>query len=65
MNNFWKLYTKAFGPSGVAIIIESLTDNKNRSASEIRSTFSKYDGNLGISGSVKHNFNKTGKNHIS
>ena len=32
----------------VAIIIESMTDNKNRSASEIRSTFSKYNGNLGI-----------------
>ena len=37
-----------------------MTDNKNRSASEIRSTFSKYNGNLGISGSVKHNFKKVG-----
>ena len=37
-----------------------MTDNKNRSASEIRSTFSKYKGNLGISGSVKHNFKKVG-----
>ena len=51
---------EGFGPGGVAIIIESMTDNKNRSASEIRSTFSKYNGNLGISGSVKHNFKKTG-----
>ena len=37
-----------------------MTDNKNRSASEVRSTFSKYNGNLGISGSVKHNFKKVG-----
>ena len=51
---------EGFGPGGAAIIIESMTDNKNRSASEIRSTFSKYNGNLGISGSVKHNFKKTG-----
>ena len=51
---------EGFGPSGVAIIVESMTDNKNRSASEIRSTFSKYKGNLGISGSVKHNFKKVG-----
>ena len=51
---------EGFGPGGTAIIIESMTDNKNRSASEIRSTFSKYNGNLGISGSVKHNFKKTG-----
>lgn len=57
---FLEIIYEGFGPSGVAIIIESLTDNKNRSASEIRSTFSKYDGNLGISGSVKHNFNKIG-----
>ena len=42
------------------MIVESMTDNKNRSASEVRSTFSKYNGNLGISGSVKHNFKKVG-----
>ncbi len=51
---------EGFGPSGVAIIVESLTDNKNRSASEVRSTFSKYNGNLGISGCVKHNFDRIG-----
>ena len=51
---------EGFGPCGVAIIVESLTDNKNRSASEVRSTFSKYNGNLGINGCVKHNFNKIG-----
>ena len=51
---------EGFGPSGVAIIVESLTNNKNRSASEVRSTFSKYNGNLGINGCVKHNFDKIG-----
>ncbi len=56
----FEIIYEGFGPNGVAIIIESMTDNKNRSASEIRSTFSKYNGNLGISGSVRHNFKKTG-----
>ena len=51
---------EGFGPSGVAIIVESLTNNKNRSASEVRSTFSKYSGNLGINGCVRHNFDKIG-----
>lgn len=51
---------EGFGPCGVAIMVESMTDNKNRSASEIRATFSKYNGNLGISGCVKHNFDKVG-----
>ena len=51
---------EGFGPAGVAIIVELMTDNKNRSASEVRSTFSKYNGNLGISGSVKRNFKKVG-----
>ena len=37
-----------------------MTDNKNRSAAEVRSTFSKYNGNLGVSGCVKHNFKKVG-----
>ena len=45
---------EGFGPAGVAIIIEAMTDNKNRTASEIRSTFNKYGGNLGSNGSVKH-----------
>ena len=51
---------EGFGPNGVAILVESLTDNKNRSASEIRSTFSKYNGNLGITGCVRHNFDRLG-----
>ena len=59
-NSIEEITYEGFGPLGVAIIVESMTDNKNRSASEIRSTFSKYNGNLGISGSVKHNFKKIG-----
>ncbi len=59
-NQIVEIVYEGFGPGGAAIIIESMTDNKNRSASEVRSTFSKYNGNLGISGSVKHNFKKTG-----
>ena len=51
---------EGFGPNGVAIIVETMTDNKNRSAAEVRSTFSKYNGNLGVSGCVKHNFKKVG-----
>ena len=59
-NSIEEITYEGFGPLGVAIIVESMTDNKNRSASEIRSTFSKYNGNLGISGSVRHNFKKVG-----
>ena len=59
-DNILEIIYEGFGPGGVAIVIECLTDNKNRSASEIRSTFSKYNGNLGISGSVRHFFKKTG-----
>ena len=59
-NSIEEISYEGFGPLGIAIIVESMTDNKNRSASEIRSTFSKYNGNLGISGSVRHNFKKVG-----
>ena len=59
-NSIEEITYEGFGPSGIAIIVESMTDNKNRSASEIRSTFSKYNGNLGITGSVRHNFKKVG-----
>ena len=59
-NSIEEITYEGFGPLGVAIIVESMTDNKNRSASEIRSTFSKYNGNLGVSGCVKHNFKKVG-----
>ena len=59
-NNIEEIIYEGYGPGGTAIIIESFTDNKNRSASEIRTTFNKFDGNLGTSGSVKHLFEKVG-----
>ena len=59
-NSIEEITYEGFGPGGVAVIVEIMTDNRNRSASEVRSTFSKYNGNLGISGSVKHNFKKVG-----
>src|SRR6195952_5941560 len=51
---------EGYGPGGVAIIIEVLTDNKNRAVSEIRHAFSKNGGNLGESGSVAFMFHKKG-----
>ncbi|HEY5330524.1 MAG TPA: YebC/PmpR family DNA-binding transcriptional regulator [Acidobacteriaceae bacterium] len=51
---------EGYGPGGVAILVDVLTDNKNRAASEIRHTFTKNGGNLGAPGSVSHMFTKKG-----
>jgi len=51
---------EGYGPGGVAILVDVLTDNKNRAASEIRHAFSKNGGNLGTPGSVSHMFTKKG-----
>ncbi len=51
---------EGYGPGGVAIIVESLTDNRNRTASEVRAAFSKHDGSLGESGSVSFMFGRIG-----
>ena len=51
---------EGYGPSGVAVIVEALTDNRNRTASEVRHIFSKHDGNLGTSGSVAWLFERRG-----
>ena len=51
---------EGYGPGGVAILIEAMTDNKNRTLPEIRTIFSKHGGNLGESGSVKFLFQKRG-----
>ena len=51
---------EGYGPAGIAIIVESMTDNRNRTASNIRSTFSKYGGNLGETGSVSFMFDRLG-----
>src|SRR5437868_12930215 len=51
---------EGYGPGGVAVIVEALTDNRNRAASDIRSLFSKSGGNLGETGSVAFMFDHTG-----
>jgi YebC/PmpR family DNA-binding regulatory protein len=51
---------EGYGPGGVAVIVEALTDNRNRTASSVRSTFSKYGGSLGETNSVSFQFNRVG-----
>jgi len=51
---------EGYGPGGIAIIVEALTENRNRTASDVRNTFSKYNGNLGESGSVNWQFERKG-----
>jgi YebC/PmpR family DNA-binding regulatory protein len=51
---------EGFGPAGVALIVEALTDNRNRTATNVRTIFSKNGGNLGASGSVSHGFERMG-----
>ena len=68
--DFENLRYEGFGPHKVAIIVETLTNNKNRTASNIRTIFQKSGGNLGTQGSASHNFNQLGvikidKNEIS
>ena len=58
--NFENLRYEGFGPDKVAVIIETLTDNKNRTASNIRTIFQKAGGSLGTQGSASHNFNQLG-----
>ncbi|HFC05371.1 MAG TPA: YebC/PmpR family DNA-binding transcriptional regulator [Rhizobiales bacterium] len=52
---------EGYGPGGVAVIVEALTDNRNRTASTVRSTFAKYGGNLGETGSVGFMFERVGE----
>ena len=59
-SNYEEVRYEGYGPDGVAIIVEALTNNKNRTAAEIRSTFSKYGGNLGETGSVSFSFERLG-----
>jgi YebC/PmpR family DNA-binding regulatory protein len=58
--NYEEITFEGYGPGGVAIIVEVLTDNRNRAVSEIRHGFSKNGGNLGESGSVRFMFSKKG-----
>jgi len=58
--NYEEIRYEGFGPGGVALIVEALTDNRNRTATNIRTAFSKNGGNLGASGSVSHGFERLG-----
>ena len=59
-SNFENIRYEGFGPSKSAVIVEALTDNKNRTASNIRTIFSKSNGSLGTQGSASHNFQRLG-----
>lgn len=58
--NYEEMRYEGFGPGGIAIIVEALTDNRNRTASDVRSIFTKSGGNLGESGSVNYMFDRVG-----
>src|SRR5689334_23294332 len=59
-STFETVVYEGYGPSGVAVIVETLTDNRNRTAGEVRHTFAKNDGNLGTSGAVAWLFERRG-----
>ena len=56
---------EGYGPGGVAILVETMTDNRNRTVSDVRHAFSKFGGNLGTDGSVSYLFKKLGVIHIN
>ena len=58
--NYEEIRYEGFGPGGVSLIIEALSDNRNRTATNVRTAFSKNGGNLGASGSVSHGFERLG-----
>jgi len=58
--NYEEIRYEGFGPGGVALIVEALTDNRNRTATNVRTAFSKNGGNLGTGGSVSHGFERLG-----
>jgi YebC/PmpR family DNA-binding regulatory protein len=59
-DNYEEIRYEGFGPGGVALIVEALSDNRNRTATNVRTAFSKNGGNLGASGSVSHGFERLG-----
>ena len=60
LSNYENLRYEGFGPEKIAVIVEALTDNKNRTASIVRTIFQKAGGSLGTQGSASHNFNQLG-----
>lgn len=59
-DNYEEIRYEGYGPGGIALIVEALTDNRNRTASTVRSTFSKFGGNLGETNSVSFQFDHVG-----
>ena len=59
-DNYERVTYEGYGPSGVAVIVEAMTDNRNRTASEVRHYFDKYNGNLGASNCVSWSFDRKG-----
>ncbi|QPM92100.1 YebC/PmpR family DNA-binding transcriptional regulator [Pseudooceanicola algae] len=60
-DDYEEIRYEGYGPNGVAVIVEAMTDNRNRTASSVRSTFSKNGGNLGETGSVAFMFDRKGE----
>jgi len=60
-DNYDEIRYEGYGPNGVAVIVEAMTDNRNRTASVVRSTFTKNGGNLGETGSVSFMFDRKGE----
>ena len=60
-----EIVLEGYGPGGVAILVEAMSDNRNRTVSDVRHAFSKFGGNLGTDGSVSYLFNKIGIIHVS
>lgn len=60
-DNYEEIIYEGYGPGGVAVIVETLTDNRNRTAGDIRHLFDKYGGNLGTTGCVSFMFDKKGQ----
>jgi len=58
--SFEQVVYEGYGPSGVAVLVEALTDNRNRTAQDVRAAFSKHEGNLGGSGAVAWLFERRG-----
>jgi YebC/PmpR family DNA-binding regulatory protein len=59
-DNYEEIRYEGYGPGGIALIVEALTDNRNRTATNVRTAFSKNGGNLGASGAVSHGFERLG-----
>jgi len=59
-DNYEEVRYEGYGPGGVSLIVEALTDNRNRTATNVRTAFAKNGGNLGASGAVSHGFDRLG-----